>query len=75
MKVYVLAIDHSYGSNVSAHTSYEKAFKELYEYVNDYLADNHPEEIEGFSKEEVVQYYFQEYADEESYIIQEVEVK
>lgn len=74
MKVYILAIETEYGQNVSAHTSYTKAFNELYEYVNDYLADNQPQEIQNLSKEEVVQYYFQKYENEESYIIQEVEV-
>lgn len=74
MKVFVLAIDHAYGCNVSAHTTHKKAFSELFEYVNDYLSDNHPEEIEGKSKEEVVQYYFEQYAEDESYIIKEVEV-
>lgn len=78
MKVYVLAISHPYGTHISASSTYELAFKDLFEYVNDYLEDQRfqsdfPELIDA-NEEERVKFYFETYADEESYIIKLCEV-
>lgn len=79
MKVYVLAISHKYGTYVTASSTDELAFKDLFEYVDDYLkegrvTDDFPELVDA-TEEEKVKFYFETYAEEESYVIELCEVK
>lgn len=75
-KIYILTIDNEFGINVSAHSTRDKAFDSLYEYVRTYLGDMSDcgDEIEmPETKEQWVDYYYSWYEDE-FYRIDEVTI-
>lgn len=75
MRVTVLTIEHKHGVDVFAYRTAHKAQEDLHEFVTDYW-----DEVEHFAGEmpkkpsEAIQLYFENH-DNESYIMETVELK
>jgi hypothetical protein len=67
--VFVLAISHEYGTDISVYSTEEKARDSLYGYVNLWWGDAFDDEVIPEDQDEAISQYFQEKIGEESFQI------